>query len=92
MTHLGRQSTSEEGPHDNGPVLFAGVAIARASVGAILVLGRGAVARDILSLVPEIDPGDAAFAAPQAASDTWYPYSFLAPIVDNEPGLSSGSD
>jgi predicted esterase len=27
--------------------------------------------------------------APQAAGNTWYPYSFLSPIERNEPGLSS---
>jgi len=28
--------------------------------------------------------------APQAAANTWYPNSFLAPVGDNEPGRSSG--
>ncbi|PHQ38881.1 phospholipase [Halorubrum persicum] len=28
--------------------------------------------------------------APQAAANTWYPNSFLAPVADNEPGRSSG--
>ena len=28
--------------------------------------------------------------APQAAGYSWYPYSFLAPLQQNEPGLSSG--
>ena len=32
---------------------------------------------------------DIAYLAPQAAGSTWYPYSFLAPISDNEPDLSS---
>jgi glyoxalase family protein len=31
-----------------------------------------------------------AYLAPQAAGNTWYPYSFLNPIDQNEPGLSSG--
>ena len=26
----------------------------------------------------------------QAAGSTWYPYSFLAPIPQNEPGITSG--
>ena len=30
-----------------------------------------------------------AYVAPQAANDTWYPYSFLAPMEQNEPWLSS---
>ena len=31
-----------------------------------------------------------AYLAPQAAGNTWYPYSFLAPIANNEPGITSG--
>jgi predicted esterase len=62
----------------------------RAIAGAIFVHGRGADARDILSLAGEIDPGDVAFVAPEAAGHTWYPYSFLAPVEQNEPGISSG--
>jgi predicted esterase len=30
-----------------------------------------------------------AYLAPQAAGSTWYPHSFLAPVEDNEPALSS---
>ena len=30
------------------------------------------------------------YLAPQAAQNSWYPNSFLAPIQSNEPGLSSG--
>lgn len=78
------------GPHDDAPVLWAGVPIERAHAGAVFVHGRGADARDILGLSAEVDPGDIAFVAPDAAGHTWYPYSFLAPIEDNEPGISSG--
>jgi predicted esterase len=55
-----------------------------------MIHGRGATAESILSLVPEIDQSDFAYFAPQAASGTWYPNSFLMPIPSNEPGLSSG--
>ena len=78
------------GPHDGEPVLWAGAALEKARAGAIFVHGRGADARDILGLAAEVDAGDVAFAAPDAAGRTWYPYSFLAPIEDNEPGISSG--
>ncbi len=81
---------ASQGPHDDRPVYWAGAPIERAKAGAILVHGRGAGAHDILGLVPEIDEGDVAYAAPDAAGSTWYPYSFLAPIADNEPGISSG--
>ena len=32
---------------------------------------------------------DVAFLAPQAAGNTWYPYSFLTPMERNEPWLTS---
>ena len=78
------------GPHDDQPVLWAGVPLAKARAGAIFVHGRGADAKDILGLAAEVDPGDIVFVAPEAADHTWYPYSFLAPIEQNEPGISSG--
>jgi predicted esterase len=31
-----------------------------------------------------------AYLAPQAANSTWYPYSFLSPIPQNEPSITSG--
>jgi len=78
------------GPHDDQPVRFAGVALERARAGAIFVHGRGADARDILGVASEVDPGEVACAAPEAAGHTWYSYSFLAPMEQNEPGISSG--
>lgn len=56
---------------------------------AIMLHGRGASAEDILGLAGELSARDVACLAPQAAGRTWYPYSFLAPIPQNEPGLSS---
>lgn len=84
------ESRAAKGPHDDRPVYAAGVPLERAKVGAILVHGRGAGAHEILGLVPEIDERDVAYVAPDADGRTWYPYSFLAPIEDNEPGISSG--
>ena len=51
--------------------------------------GRGASAEDILGLAPELGTDDVAYLAPQAAGHTWYPYSFLSPIPQNEPGITS---
>ena len=82
--------TPPTGPHDAQPVLFAGVPMEQARAGVVMVHGRGADARDILGLVPEIHEGGVAYAAPEAAGHTWYPQSFLAPIEHNEPGISSG--
>jgi phospholipase/carboxylesterase len=78
------------GPHDDQPALWAGAPLEKARAGAIFVHGRGADARDILGLASEVDPGDIAYAAPDAAGHTWYPFSFLSPIEQNEPGISSG--
>jgi predicted esterase len=54
------------------------------------VHGRGASAEDILGLAQEFAARDVAYLAPQAAGSTWYPYSFLQPVTQNEPGITSG--
>ena len=80
-------------PHAGQPVLAAGAPPERARAALIMVHGRGATARDILTLAPELErgggPSGFAFLAPQAAGNTWYPRSFLAPLASNEPFLSS---
>ena len=55
----------------------------------VLVHGRGASAADILGVAPELGVDDVAFVAPDAPGRTWYPYSFLAPLQQNEPYLSA---
>jgi phospholipase/carboxylesterase len=76
-------------PHGTQPMLTAGAPLAGSKAALVLVHGRGATAESILSLVPEIAQPGYAYLAPQAAGNTWYPYSFLAPIASNEPYLSS---
>lgn len=56
----------------------------------ILIHGRGATAPSILELAQVLHHEGLAYLAPQAAGNTWYLYSFLSPIEQNEPGLSSG--
>jgi phospholipase/carboxylesterase len=77
-------------PHAGQPVLYRGPAPAEARLVAIMIHGRGASAEDILTLTQELRPKDVAYLAPQAAFHTWYPLSFLAPIAQNEPGITSG--
>jgi predicted esterase len=77
-------------PHLNQPVLSAGQPLEEAGAAMILIHGRGASAQDILGLGHELFHPAFAYLAPQAAGYTWYPYSFLAPIPQNEPGISSG--
>jgi predicted esterase len=77
-------------PHAGQPVLRAGSPVADARLVAIMIHGRGASAENILQLAREFHASDIAYLAPQAAGSTWYPYSFLSPIEQNEPGISSG--
>ena len=76
-------------PHEKGILLSAGSTLADAAGALILLHGRGGSARDILGLGQAISPSGWAMLAPQAAGQTWYPYSFLAPREENEPYLSS---
>ena len=81
--------TADRDPHANQPVLRSGPLPENARLVAILLHGRGASADDILGLAHEFSASDLAYLAPQAAGSTWYPYSFLAPLDQNEPWLGS---
>jgi predicted esterase len=76
-------------PHAGQTVLRFGPPPDSARIAVVLAHGRGGAARDMLELARELRTTDVLFVAPQAAGDTWYPHSFLAPIDDNEPALSS---
>jgi predicted esterase len=77
-------------PHHGRPVSWKGRQPAEARLAVILVHGRGSSAENILALADQFDVRDVAYAAPQADGSSWYPYSFLSPISQNEPALSSG--
>lgn len=77
------------GPHQGGPVLVGGATLDQAQAAMILLHGRGASARDILTLVPEFDPGGFTYLAPEAAGQSWWPYRFIDPVERNEPHFSS---
>lgn len=70
-------------------VLVKGKKLGEADKVLIMVHGRGANAEDILSLAAHLNVEEYTLMAPQATGNTWYPYSFLAPTVNNEPWLSS---
>jgi phospholipase/carboxylesterase len=76
-------------PHQGQPLLAQGAPLDRARAALIMLHGRGASAQDILALVPELDRPAFAYLAPQAASNAWYPNSFLAPLESNQPYLDS---
>jgi predicted esterase len=81
--------------HRGEPLLAAGTPLderrgARAVV--VALHGRGADAEGILGFLVDAleDEGEGvALLAPQARHATWYPKSFLAPVAENEPWLSS---
>jgi len=58
-----------------------------ARVTVIMVHGRGGSAEDMLGLAGALGLDDVAWLAPQAAGNTWYPFSFMAPIEQNQPYL-----
>jgi predicted esterase len=77
-------------PHANTPIFTAGPSPEQAAGTVIMIHGRGATADDIISLLPELELEiDVAAMAPQAANNTWYPQSFLAPLEQNQPYLDS---
>ena len=73
-------------------VIRAGAPISAARAAVILVHGRGASAEGMLGLADAFGTQDVAYVAPQAPSSSWYPYSFMAPISQNEPHLSDALD
>ncbi|GAA4456553.1 dienelactone hydrolase family protein [Nibrella saemangeumensis] len=75
--------------HDPNNLFTAGQPLEKATKVMIMVHGRGGSARDILTLAEHIDDPEFAFVAPQAKQNTWYPYSFMRPMEENEPYLSS---
>jgi phospholipase/carboxylesterase len=76
-------------PHRDQPVITRGQSLDNATGAVVLVHGRGASAEDILSLGLDLDLPELAYLAPEAAGNSWYPNSFLAPIEQNEPWLTS---
>lgn len=79
---------SVEGGQDR-VVLVSGRPVGQAQAAMVLIHGRGATAEGILSLAEELGQSETCFLAPQAMGNSWYPYSFLAPLADNEPHLST---
>ncbi|MEX2364607.1 MAG: alpha/beta hydrolase [Balneolaceae bacterium] len=79
-----------QGPHQNQKIITGGADPEQAKGAMILIHGRGATAESILTLAGEFDEPGLHYTAPQAQGFQWYPYSFLAPADQNEPGISSG--
>jgi phospholipase/carboxylesterase len=71
-------------------VVTAGAPLKEAAKAMIMVHGRGATAQSILDVANYLKVDGFALLAPQASANTWYPFSFMAPVTQNEPGLSTG--
>jgi phospholipase/carboxylesterase len=80
---------SSNNPHQDQPVRTGGAALDDAQAALILLHGRGASAQGMLRLADALDVPDVAYLAPQAAMRSWYPQSFMAPVEQNEPELTS---
>ena len=85
-----KDESYNKGPHQGQPIYTAGKHLSDVQAAMILVHGRGASAPNILELANDLHHPEFAYLAPQAAGNSWYPFSFLAPMSQNEPGLSSG--
>jgi phospholipase/carboxylesterase len=88
------EEQSKPDPHQGQPILVAGEQLEgdpleQTHVAMILLHGRGATAASVLELAAQWNQPDFTYLAPQAAGNSWYPYSFLAPLASNEPFLSS---
>jgi phospholipase/carboxylesterase len=70
----------------------AGTPAAQAKGALVMLHGRGGNAANIINLAQELDAEELAIYAPEAANDSWYPYSFMAPDSENQPALESALD
>ncbi len=65
----------------------AGVSLSKAKRVLIMLHGRGGSSGDIISLAQYLHTTDTHIIAPQATNNSWYPYSFMAPLKQNQPWL-----
>ena len=72
----------------SGDLLVIGAPLGQAPA-VIMVHGRNAGPANILDLVPRLARPGLTYLAPAAPNRTWYPYSFMAAIEQNEPSLSA---
>jgi phospholipase/carboxylesterase len=70
-------------------VVTAGKLVSEAKKAIVMLHGRGASAADIISLQRHLNMEGMAIYAPNASSHSWYPYSFMAPVKENQPALDS---
>lgn len=77
--------------HSN-KIIAAGEPLKTAKKVLIMLHGRGADAQDMLGMAPYFNLKEFAILAPTASNNSWYPQSFLANQINNEPWLSAALD
>jgi phospholipase/carboxylesterase len=70
-------------------IITAGTPLDKAKGALVMLHGRGGTADNIISLAGEFNIEDMAIVAPQASNHSWYPYSFMVPVAQNQPALDS---
>ncbi|WP_183566507.1 alpha/beta hydrolase [Mucilaginibacter sp. SP1R1] len=70
-------------------IITAGTPVEQATKAIIMLHGRGASAASVITLKNHLKLDDYAIFAPQAKEHSWYPYSFMAPVTNNQPALDS---
>jgi phospholipase/carboxylesterase len=70
-------------------IITAGAPLANAKGALIMLHGRGGTAQNIIALAGEFNLKDMAIIAPQATNNSWYPYSFMSPVEQNQPALAT---
>jgi len=76
-------------PHFGNTIVHAGAGLESAAAAMILVHGRNGSPENILSVFSRLDRPQIAAFAPAASGGTWYPYNFMVPREQNEPGITS---
>lgn len=67
----------------------AGIPLKQAGKAIVMLHGRGSTAENIIALTRKLHLDNTAIFAPRATKHSWYPYSFLAPVAENQPALNS---
>lgn len=76
------------GPTIGQAVLRAGSTVSEAHAAVVLLHGRGAQAGDMIELSERFRLEGVAYLSMQAPGNTWYPFTFLHPVEQNEPSLT----
>ncbi len=79
----------QQDPHRDCELHQTCAPLDRARLVVIAAHGRYGSAADILKIADQIDLPDIAWIAPEARGGSWWGESFLAPLISNEPGLTS---